>query len=130
METMRVKPPRMARVKNIEKALEIYWSCPEIGNKEIKEIFDIVGSATVTRYKKLAQEKMAETGVLCRGLHCVNTEAAYQAWGIDAADLEKRLIKLQRLKQKHVIGGGERENGRKHNEPGAIEMDCAIGEGN
>ncbi|MCI8589710.1 MAG: hypothetical protein HFE77_03250 [Clostridiales bacterium] len=90
-------------VKNMETALYIYWNYPEIGNKEIAALFGLSGTATLARYKKIARQRMDEKGVECRGFACVDTATAFEAWGIDVGDLENRLIKIQRLKQKNLI---------------------------
>ena len=94
---------KLQPIKDMQKAVLIYWNYPEIGNKEIKELFGITSSAATARYKKIALDYMTEHKVYARGYTCVNTKAAYEAWGIDVADLEERLKRIQRLKAKNLI---------------------------
>lgn len=89
---MRVKP-----FKDIDTALRIYYTYPEIGNKEIKELFGVSNTRTLARYKKDVRQAQTERGVLTSQMHTVNTEVAYTVWGIDVIDLEKRRNKLREL---------------------------------
>ncbi|MGN0107751.1 MAG: hypothetical protein ACI4A5_08650 [Hominilimicola sp.] len=89
---MRVKP-----FKDIDTALRIYYTYPEIGNKEIKELFGVSNTRTLARYKKDVRQAQTERGVLTSQMHTVNTEVAYAVWGIDVIDLEKRRNKLREL---------------------------------
>ena len=75
----------------------IYYRYPEIGNKEIKELFGGLGSATLTKYKKAVQEEQIKQNVKTSQLYTINTEMAYEVWGIDVAELEKRRDKLKKL---------------------------------
>lgn len=90
-------------ISSVESALDTYYKYPQLGNKEIRLVFGQIGSAKVCELKKLAREKMFEQGQLLLNDKMVNTDAAFTAWGIDVADLEKRLSKLKRM---------ERNNGK------------------
>lgn len=96
-------------IRDMRTALYIYWNYPEIGNKEIQALFGISSSNATAKYKKIALDYMTEQGVSARGYTCVNTKAAYEAWGIDVADLEERLKRIQRLKAKNIIQEAEDE---------------------
>ncbi len=89
---MKVKP-----FKDIDTALRIYYTYPEIGNKEIKELFGELGGSTISNYKKAVRKVQAERGVLTAQRNTVNTEVAYEVWRIDVKDLEQRREKLIRL---------------------------------
>ena len=89
---MKVKP-----ITSIDTALRIYYTYPEIGNKEIKELFGVSNTRTLARYKKDVRQAQAERDVLTSQMHTVNTAVAYEVWGIDVADLEKRRDKLRKL---------------------------------
>ncbi len=89
---MKVKP-----ITSIDTALRIYYTYPEIGSKEIKELFGVKDNNTVSRYKKAVQEVQTERGVLTSQMYTVNTEVAYDVWGIDVPGLEKRRKKLKEL---------------------------------
>lgn len=83
---------------NIETALRIYYQYAEIGNAEIKNLFGRLSSATISRLKKLVKAEMDSREMFAYGLYKVNTEVAFSVWGIDAADLENRMKKLQELR--------------------------------
>ena len=85
---------KVRKIADIDTALYIYYRYPEIGNKEIKELFGGLGSATLTKYKKAVQIKQ---NVKTSQLYTINTEMAYEVWGIDVAELEKRRDKLKKL---------------------------------
>lgn len=89
---MKVKP-----ITSIDTALRIYYTYPEIGNKEIKELFGMSNSRTLARYKREVRQVQAQRGILTSQMHTVNTEVAYEVWGINVADLEKRRKKLREL---------------------------------
>ena len=78
--------------------VRIYVENQEIGSKEIRELFGPIGSSTIARLKKDALKLMAEKKVIRFASHKVNTEAAFEAWGIDIVDLKRRFKELQKLK--------------------------------
>jgi len=84
-------------ITGIDNALKIYYSNSEIGNKEIKELFGSLSSATVSKLKHIVKDEMCNRNILAFGLNKVNTNVAYDVWGIDINDLEKRLKKLKEL---------------------------------
>lgn len=84
-------------IKSIDTALKIFYSYPELGNKEITALFGRRSSATVSRLKKLAKAEMNGRNVLSYGANKVNTPAAFDAWGIDVEDLESRMRKIKEL---------------------------------
>ena len=88
---------RVPSTVNIATAIRLYYEKNEISNADIKAIFGQMGSAKVAALKKLALEKMAENNVQLWDSRCVNTEAAYTAWGMSIADLERRYNRLQRI---------------------------------
>lgn len=88
---------KVKRIVDIDTALYIYYRYPKIGNKEIKELFGGLGSAALTKYKKAVQEEQIKQDVKTSQLHTINTEVAYEVWGIDVAELEKRRDKLKKL---------------------------------
>ena len=88
---------RVKQIQGIDTALRIYYNYPEIGNAEIRELFGNLASSTIARYKKAVWEKQMEDGVKTMCLHTINTEKAYEVWGIDIESLERRRKKLQKL---------------------------------
>ena len=87
----------MKKQPDIEKALKIYYSLPEIGTKEIKDLFG-VGSTCATSMKKKVREEMAKRGVRNYYPNTIKTNIAFEVWGLDIDDLERRLKALRRLK--------------------------------
>ena len=84
-------------VVNIDEALRVYFAYPELGNKEITALFGKRSSATVARLKRAVKDEMSSKGVLSYGSNTVNTEIAFDVWGIDVKDLEKRMKKIKEL---------------------------------
>ena len=89
------------QITSINETLKIYYSNPEIGNKEIVSLFGRLSSATISRLKKSVKIEMDKRNILSYGLHKVNTGVAFDIWGIDVNDLEKRRKKLDDLKLLH-----------------------------
>ena len=85
------------KISSIDNALRIYYSHPELGNKEITSLFGRLSSSTTTKLKKLAKDEMIKREVLSYGMYKINTCIAFDVWGIDVADLEKRRKKLKAL---------------------------------
>ena len=84
-------------ISGIENALRIYYKHSELGNQQITELFGKRSSATISRLKRAVKNEMAKRNVLSYGMNKVNTSVAYEVWGIDVADLEKRMKKLKNL---------------------------------
>ena len=85
------------QITNINTALKIYYTNSEIGNKEITALFGRRSSATISRLKRIAKTEMNDRNVLSYGANKVNTAVAFDVWGIDINDLEKRIKKLKEL---------------------------------
>ncbi len=81
---------------DIKKAVQIYYAKPEIFTDDIVELFS-VGKSTAQKMKNHVRDVMAEKGVKVWLPHSVNTEVAFEVWGLNITDLETRLKKLQRL---------------------------------
>lgn len=93
---------RIPRLRDIEGAIRIYYENIEIGTKEIKELFisrnaTDISTSTAMKLKKIAKEKMAEKEIKNWDASRVNTKATFEAWGLEINDLEKRLLKLQKM---------------------------------
>lgn len=82
---------------NIEAAVRLYYERFELSSNDIKEIFGDMSAVTCTRYKRKAWEQMAEDQTTTWSARNVNTQSAFTAWGLDIAELEKRLNKLRKL---------------------------------
>lgn len=89
---------------NPEAALRIYYTYPEIGNEQLKELFgENTSSSTLTKYKTAVKEAQAKEGVVTNYVHKVNTKVAFRTFGIDVDEVEKRLTKLNSLRMKGII---------------------------
>lgn len=91
---------RIPQPKSIEATIRIYYERIELSNDDIREIYGKLGSATIAKLKRKAREVMTENSRPVWNARFVNTEDAYTAWGLNIADLEKRLRKLQALERK------------------------------
>lgn len=89
---------RIPQVKDIRAAIELYWSKTEIGTNDICGLFG-VNRDRAAKLKAVAREAMEERKTINYNALCVNTEVAYEAWGLQIADLERRYSKLQKLRE-------------------------------
>lgn len=91
------------KLADFETVLKIYYENLEIGNKEIITLFKpqkngkSVSSATVRRLKNAVREEEIERGTPKWNAHRVNTKVAFDVWGIDIDDIERRKKKLEKL---------------------------------
>ena len=83
-------------IKDLKDCLRIYYTYPEIGIKEIKELFG-VGDTKACRLKEPVRKKQIEENIMVLDKNSVNTEAAFEVWGIDIEDIERRVKKLEKL---------------------------------
>ncbi len=88
---------RMFKVQNLETALRIYYSTPELTSEDIRQLFGNVSAGTITNLKRPVFEKMREGKYFCCTRHAVNTKLAYEVWGLDVADMEARYKKYKKL---------------------------------
>jgi len=85
------------QITAIDTALAIYYKYPEICNKHISALFGNHSTATINHLKQRVKAEMIERGVHSYSAYSVNTKIAFEIWGIDVDDLEKRRAKLQKL---------------------------------
>jgi len=85
-------------ITSIDNALTIYYSHSELGNKEISVLFGKISSATLAKLKRAVKAEMNNRDTFSYGMYKVNTKIAFDVWGLDVADLEKRRNKLKALK--------------------------------
>lgn len=88
---------RVPMIKSIETAVSVFYRYPQLGNKQIRELFGNIGDARCVALKRLAFDLMNERGIMCYNDVVVNTDVAYDAWGINIADLERRMKKMNQL---------------------------------
>lgn len=96
------------KLRSIGEAIRIYYENIELSNAEIKQLFvsrqgENLSSATIVKLKKEVLKEAAERNMLMWEKGCVNTKLAFEVWGLDIGDLEKRWAKLQKFKEKEAV---------------------------
>lgn len=92
----------MRVLTNIAEAIEMYYAKPELCNEDIKKLFGITGTATVARIKKPVLDEMRRKGIPKWSSAGINTDIAFQVWGFDIKDLERRYKKLMEFKSRNA----------------------------
>lgn len=77
--------------------LRIYYTRREINSRDMRELFGNIGQPTISRLKQKALELMQERNIGRMAQYAVNTEVAFEAWGIDIAKIERQYKKLKAL---------------------------------
>jgi len=77
--------------------VDLYYKTLELDSKDISMLFGITSKSLIARKKNEARELMKEKNVKAWNHSSVNTVIAYDAWGIDIAEIEKRYRKSQVL---------------------------------
>lgn len=88
---------RIPQITSLETAIRLYYERIELSNSDILKLFGKMSSATVVRLKKKAVELMVQNNTPVWNAKNVNTEMAYEAWGLDIKDLERRYEKIKAL---------------------------------
>ena len=96
------------KLRSIGEAIKIYYENRELSNTEIKQLFvsrrgENLSSATIVKLKKEVLKVAAERKLLMWGKGCVNTKLAFEVWGLDIGDLEKRWAKLQKFRENEAV---------------------------
>lgn len=89
----------MKRIKitNIETAVKIYYTYPELGTEEVVRLFGC-STSSATRLKKQARNQQMIEGVTSFSSSNVNTKIAYKVWGLDIAEMERRMLRYRKIK--------------------------------
>ena len=87
----------MAAAADITKAVELYYSRAQLSSEDVSALFGGVSRATVCNLKQKARVLMKERGLPIWDSKHVETKTAFEAWGLDIDDLEKRFKKLRSL---------------------------------
>ena len=88
---------RARAITDIDTALKLFYEKDELDNKDIKTLFKGISDSTVNSMKKEVLAEMDKRATPRFRYHTVNTEVAYEIWGIDVESLEKRRAKLIKL---------------------------------
>lgn len=100
LKTSKVHIPE---ITSLETAIRLYYENLELGNTEIKELFRVASGKKILTLKQMAKERMEQKEVAQWNALRVNTKTAYEAWGLDINDLERRYNKLQKLGLKKEV---------------------------
>lgn len=88
---------RIPQITSLKTAIDIYYKHNELSSKEIVELFGNKCYTTIQKLKNKARAEAEAEGKPIFNAANVNTQAAYQAWGLDINDLETRYKKLKEL---------------------------------
>ena len=88
---------RIKKITSLDIAIRLYYENDELDNSDIKELFESASESTITKMKNAVLEEMAKRDTVRHRRHTVNTEVAYEVWGLDIAKLERNRAKLQKL---------------------------------
>jgi hypothetical protein len=88
---------RIPQLVDLREAIRIYYTKRELRNADIRTLFGEIGTARLSKLKDLARDAMRESNVPTLDDMAVNTDCAFQAWGIDITTLEKNFSKLKKL---------------------------------
>ncbi|MBD5128658.1 MAG: hypothetical protein HDT43_01850 [Ruminococcaceae bacterium] len=88
---------RIPQITSLQTAIRLFYERTELNNSDIEQLFGKLSSATVSRLKNKARQRMVELGTPAWNSNCVNTRVSYEAWGLDIQDLESRYKKLKEL---------------------------------
>ncbi|HIZ16897.1 MAG TPA: hypothetical protein H9675_04940 [Firmicutes bacterium] len=85
------------KVPDLKTAIQIYYQYPSgLGTKQISQLFG-VSPSTAFNMKKQVQKIMRERNIKCWKSSDIHTQTAYELWGIDINDIERKYQKLLSL---------------------------------
>ena len=90
---------RIPQITDIKTAIELYYSRTMLSNADIIVLFGKHSKRTIAKLKAMAKNKMSEQKKPIFNALCVDTYAAYEAWGLDIRDLERRYKELKKLER-------------------------------
>ena len=88
---------RVPQIASVETAVEIYLERPYLGNADIRALVGGISAGTCVKLKDKARSLIREREMMVYNETTVNTATAFEAWGLDIEDLEKRYRKLRKL---------------------------------
>lgn len=88
---------RIPQIIDVDTAIRLYYSKTEISNAEIRKLFGNLGQARISKLKQLVINEMCERDTVRYNALCVNTEVAYDVWGINIDRMTAGRKKLQQL---------------------------------
>lgn len=95
--TVKAARVNIPQIGDLKTAITLYYTKISLSNTDIALLFPGIGNDRICTLKNLAREKAAEKNKLQWNSLTVLTPEAYEAWGLDIDDLEKRYTKLRKL---------------------------------
>ena len=84
---------------NIEFAVTLYYERIWLESSDINQLFNISSSSTLAKYRNEVIEYFKDKDISpVHRNNKLDTWLAYEAWGLNIENLEKRLRKLQKIK--------------------------------
>lgn len=84
------------RVASIRGAVEIYYQYNDLRTPDIMQLFGC-SSTKARQLKKPVMAVMRERGIMMRTSGCVDTETAFEIWGLDIKALERKAERAEKL---------------------------------
>lgn len=84
------------RVAGIRTAVEIYYQYNDLRTQDVQRLFGC-SSTKARQLKKPVLAVMRERNIMMRTENCVDTETAYEVWGIDIKSLERKMERAEKL---------------------------------
>ncbi len=88
---------RRPEIVSVEAAIRHYYGAGYIGNKEMREIFGSVSTATLAKLKRAVRDEEMKRAIPEVVPNKVSVEVAYEVWNIDPDTLVKNRQKLLKL---------------------------------
>ena len=90
------EPILIPRISSVKTAVQIFYQYNELGINETCNLF-ACGRSKAGQLKAYANAFAISNGTIPRCNSYVNTDAAYEAWGLNISSLEARLKKAEKL---------------------------------
>ena len=108
---------RVPALQDIPNAIQSYYEKHELTNRDIIALFGCC-AATAKKLKDMARELMGERDVPSWNALAVNTDCAFEAWGLNINDLERR---YQKLRKYGMVNYEKPNNRRNAQEEGTVQ---------
>lgn len=92
-----VREAVVPKITDLATAIKVYYENIELGSPEIRELFGDISNGRIAKLKNVVLKTMSERGVVHFGYRTINTQVAYEVWGLKIEDLERRFKALQKL---------------------------------
>lgn len=88
---------RIPKVASVEAAVRVFYENTELTNANIVELFGSISPKRICKLKEIARKKSEEKETPVWSAVRVNTEDAFEAWGLDIKKLEARYTRLRKM---------------------------------